>query len=340
MGETNSKFRALLLIWPLYYKTRRAIEAEEEGRKRTVHAAAEGETMVGQGQDVGPRRDRRHRRDPVCWGVESWAMCLGSAHCGMTLRRIARGSEKGMWGGLKTHYEGGVKLEREPLGTYVAPTRILTSGVIYEEIVVAGVVVRALVDTGASTSCCTRKWYQRYQHEVEPLLRDATKIVGVGNIPINVDGRTSRLPLVWNDAKSFLTLLVIPTLEEPDMILGMDVIQRLGVRIDTKTGTAQPTMLVTKIKPEESWMVPAQTSVVFSIKNPYGEQEKKILFDPSEKLPQVLRGMTSLEQGQWLYVRLENTGEDDQVLDPNWEIGTVEVVKGEPDFPAGKEEEE
>ena len=153
-----------------------------------------------------------------------------------------------------------------------------------------------------------------------------------------MDGRTGRLPLEWNDAKSFLTLLVIPTLEEPDMILGMDVLQRLGVRIDTKTGTAQPTMLVTKIKPEESWKVPARTSVVFSTKNPYGEKEKKknILFEASEKLPQMLRGTTSLGQGQRLYVRLENTGEEDQVLDPNWEIGTVEVVEEEPDFPAGK----
>ena len=90
-----------------------------------------------------------------------------------------------------------------------------------------------------------------------------------------MDGRTGQLPLEWTDAKSFLTLLVIPTLEEPDMILGMDVLQRLGVKIDTKTGTAQPTMLVTKIKPEEFWKVPAQTSVVFLIKNPDGEQEKK-----------------------------------------------------------------
>ena len=49
-------------------RTRKAIEAEEEGRKKTVHAAAEGEAMVGQGQDVWPRRDRRPRRDPVCWG--------------------------------------------------------------------------------------------------------------------------------------------------------------------------------------------------------------------------------------------------------------------------------
>ena len=62
--------------------------------------------------------------------------------------------------------------------------------------------------------------------------------------------------------------------------------------------------------------------LVFSIKNPYGEQEKKnILFEPSEKLPQMLRGTTSLGQGQQLYFRLENTSEEDQVIDPNWGRG-------------------
>ena len=68
---------------------------------------------------------------------------------------------------------------------------------------------------------------------------------------------------------------MIPTLEEPDMILGMDILQRLGVKIDTKTGAVQSTMLVTKIKPEESWKVPTRTSVVFSIKNHYGKQERR-----------------------------------------------------------------
>ena len=136
---------------------------------------------------------------------------------------------------------------------------------IFDEIVVAGVVVRALVDSGASTSCCTRSWYQSYQNEVGPLQRDATKIVGVGNIPFNVDGKTGRLHVEWDDSKSFLTLLVIPTLEEPDMILGMDVLQRLGVRINTRTDTAKLTMLVSR--------VPSRTSVVFSIANPYEGRE-------------------------------------------------------------------
>ena len=124
------------------------------------------------------------------------------------------------------------------------------------------------------------------------------------------------------------------------MILGMDVLQRLGVRIDARTGTVKPTELVSSIKLEESWRVPARTSVVFSVRNPCEGQKKNILFEPSEKLPQVIRGTTSLGSGLWLYIRLENVGEEDQVLDPTWEIGTAEVVEEEPDFPTGREEEE
>ena len=40
-------------------------------------------------------------------------------------------------------------------------------------------------------------------------------------------------------------------------------------------------------------------------------EDKKILFEPSEKLPQVIRGTTSLGSGQRLYIRLENVGEED-----------------------------
>ena len=54
----------------------------------------------------------------------------------------------------------------------------------------------------------------------------------------------------------------------------------------------------------------------------------------------MIRGTTSLGHGQLLYVRLESVGEEDQVLDPNWEIGTAEVLEEEPDFPACREEEE
>ena len=83
---------------------------------------------------------------------------------------------------------------------------------------------------------------------------------------------------------------------------------------------------------------------MFSTRNPYEgqkrEKKKYILFESSEKLPQVIRGTTSLGSGQRLYIRLGNVGEEDQVLDPTWEIGTADFIEEEPDFPTGREEKE
>ena len=58
-----------------------------------------------------------------------------------------------------------------------------------------------------------------------------------------------------------------------------------------------------------------------------------MLFEPSEKLPHDIRGMRSLGKENKIYIRLENTSEDDQVLNPEWEIGTAEIVEEEPDLP-------
>ena len=48
-------------------RTRRAIEEEEEGRKKIYTAAEEGE-FVRQAQNMDSRKYRRPRGDPICWG--------------------------------------------------------------------------------------------------------------------------------------------------------------------------------------------------------------------------------------------------------------------------------
>ena len=125
----------------------------------------------------------------------------------------------------------------------MAPAQILTSSVILQEVVVAGVPVRALIDSGATTSCCSRRWYRRYHVEVGPLVHDQTQVIDVENTPIFVDGRTARLPLEWKEATTTVSFLVVPSLIEPDVILGIDLLQRLGIKIDTKAGVAEPTVL-------------------------------------------------------------------------------------------------
>ena len=94
------------------------------------------------------------------------------------------------------------------------------------------------------------------------------------NTPIFVDGRTVRLPLEWKEATTTVSFLVVPTLIEPDIILGMDLLQQLGVKIDTKTGVAEPTVLVSYVQPLETWRIPALKSVVFPVRNPFPEKKK------------------------------------------------------------------
>ena len=78
---------------------------------------------------------------------------------------------------------------------------------------------------------------------------------------------------------------------------------------------------------------------MFQVKNPFPGKNKNVLFEPSEKLPAAIRGTTSLGQGEKVYVRLENTGEEELILNPDWKIGTVEVVEEEPDYPRVEAEE-
>ena len=73
--------------------------------------------------------------------------------------------------------------------------------------------------------------------------------------------------------------------------------------------------------------------MIFEVQNPFQELQHDVLFEPSEKLLSAIRGTTSLGKGGKIYIRLENTSKDDQVLNPEWDIGTAEVVEEEPDLP-------
>ena len=163
----------------------------------------------------------------------------------------------------------------------MAPAQVLASDIIFQEVTIAGVVVKALIDSGAITSCCSRHWYKRNHAEVGPLLQDPIHVIGLGNTPIYIDGRTNRLPLKWGRATMSVSLMVISTLLELDVILGMDVLQQLGVKIDTRAGTAEPTLVSSLIRPQASWRVPTRKSVAFEVQNPFQE--------PSEKLPSLFR---------------------------------------------------
>ena len=79
--------------------------------------------------------------------------------------------------------------------------------------------------------------------------------------------------------------------------------------------------------------------MVFSIVNPFPVKKQNVLFETSDNLPSVLRGTTSLGRGENIYIRIENVSEEEQILNLDWEIGTMDVVEKEPDYPRAEAEE-
>ena len=83
----------------------------------------------------------------------------------------------------------------------MAPVSDKASQLIVAKVTIAGVRVAALVDTGATMSCCRWGWYQKWKSNLGSLRQSSTMVVGVGNVPIEVKGLSKPLTLQWDDVE-------------------------------------------------------------------------------------------------------------------------------------------
>ena len=111
---------------------------------------------------------------------------------------------------------------------------------IVERVRIAGVDAKALIDTGATTSCCRWGWYRRWSSHLGPLRKTDKKVVGVGNCPISIKGITKKVKIVWGHVEDDLEMMVLSTLQGIDIILGMDILSKLGICVETREGRAKP----------------------------------------------------------------------------------------------------
>ena len=82
----------------------------------------------------------------------------------------------------------------------------------------------------------------------------------------------------------------------------MDILSILEVRIDTGSGEARPTIMPTFARPNSTWKIPARTSMIFKIHNPFYCQSSSILFEPSDSLPSQIRSTSVVGEGKDLYI--------------------------------------
>ena len=184
----------------------------------------------------------------------------------------------------------------------MAPVVTKPSPLVMTRLVIAGVVVDALVDTGATTSCCRWGWYKEWKSRLGNLIPSSSLVVGVGNVPIEVKGLTSPVKLSWDGVEGNFSFLVLSTLVDVDVILGMDILGELKVSIDASNKLAWPQapcleksevkteVCRPKIQQEScalvldcNWKIPAGKSKIFLLDN---DIPGPILFEPGENLPE------------------------------------------------------
>ena len=179
----------------------------------------------------------------------------------------------------------------------------------------------ALVDTGATTSCCRWGWYQKWKSNLGSLKQSSTMVVGVGNVPVEVKGLSQPLSLQWDNVEGQCQLMVLTTLTDVDVILGMDVLSQFGIRVDCKKQTASPAQeYCISLILEENIKIPAGKSRVFLVSNTL---PGLTLFEPGANLPEGLLGVPALGQGSKLVIQLDNLSEKDIMLNPKWDIGQL-----------------
>ena len=130
----------------------------------------------------------------------------------------------------------------DQIGTVVAPGLGKTSDLIFVTVSIAGVEVVALVDTGATTSCCCCRWewYQKWKDHLGAVIKSKVRIIGVGPDPIKIKGLTRQLTLHWDGVGGKFQLMILTALTDVDVVLGMDVLSQFDVKIHFKKQVASP----------------------------------------------------------------------------------------------------
>ena len=165
----------------------------------------------------------------------------GAKGCQMVLES-ARECQNGPDGanGCQMVPEGGKGCQKDQIWTVVAPGLGKTSDFIFVTVSIAGVEVVALVDTGATTSCCRWEWYQQWKGHLGAVIKSKVRIMGVGPDPIKIKGLTRPLTLHWDGVGGKFQLMILTALTDVDVVLGMDVLSQFDVKIDFKKQVASP----------------------------------------------------------------------------------------------------
>ena len=111
---------------------------------------------------------------------------------------------------------------------------------IFVTVSIAGVEVVAMVDSGATTSCCRWEWYQKWKDHLGAVIKSKVRVMGIAPDPTKIKGLTKPLTLHWDGVGGKFQLMILPTIPDVDVVLGVDILSQFNVQFDWVKQIASP----------------------------------------------------------------------------------------------------
>ena len=108
------------------------------------------------------------------------------------------------------------------------------------QLMLEGIPILGLVDTGASVTCLGFSVWWRYRAQWGALKQFKGTVHGAHGKPLQISGRTQHLDIQWGEARGRASFIVIVGLESPPCLIGRDIMRPLRFHIDVTNGTATP----------------------------------------------------------------------------------------------------
>ena len=117
--------------------------------------------------------------------------------------------------------------------------------------------------------------YQKWKDHLGAVIKSKVRIIGVGPDPIKIKGLTRPLTLHWDGVGGKFQLMILTTLTDVDVVLGMDVLNQFDVKIDFKKQVASPAREpCTRLEPAKTFgLLLNNSAFTFKGKVPVKEEE-------------------------------------------------------------------
>ena len=177
-----------------------------------------------------------------------------------------------------------------------------------------------VADSGAEVSSVSKTTYETFKHIFGPTTPTSTSFLGADGEQLKTWGMTSMVEVTWQEHTIKARFLVLQDLGKADGLLGMDIMQRLRICIDTyekKLVSQFPEPVLLRLA--ENQVIPPKSETVIQFQKPWADAA---ITEPWH-IPETLVATPCYNEGKTAYMIVGNPTEEKVALQKEWTIARL-----------------